>query len=455
MIFVGNQRGGARDLARHLMKPENERVEVHEIQGFVARDLEGAFIESYAISKATKCKQHLYSLSLNPPKEADVTPELLVDAANRAEEALGLTNQPRAIVFHIKHGRAHAHAVWCRIDSENMRAVQMSYDRPKLQTLARDLYREHGWTMPRGFIRHEERNPCNYTLAEWQQAKRASRDPGKLKEIIQDCWMISDSKQSFTTALKENGFILAQGDKRGAVAVDHTGEAFPVGRAVGVKSKALKGRLGDLDQLPKREDAHRTAAALVTDRLEELRQDQRRIARERLENFAQQHRAAIESQRKEVERQEQRQTQRIAQEKEAAQARIRRGWRGFLDKITGRQRRIEVENRERLAETMVRARAERDHLAAAQDIARKRMMTCAADVKAEHEKNVRALSADITRIKPPAPNPSKYTEREIFMEDQQLEAFKAKRRRAPTANRKSRRKPNNPSHSRDGPRLGH
>ena len=31
MILVGNQRGGARDLARHLMKQDNERVEVHQL----------------------------------------------------------------------------------------------------------------------------------------------------------------------------------------------------------------------------------------------------------------------------------------------------------------------------------------------------------------------------------------------------------------------------------------
>lgn len=47
MILVGNQRGGARDLARHLMKQENERVEVAELRGFVADDLDGAFQEAY------------------------------------------------------------------------------------------------------------------------------------------------------------------------------------------------------------------------------------------------------------------------------------------------------------------------------------------------------------------------------------------------------------------------
>lgn len=43
MILVGNQRGGANDLARHLMKAENERVEVHEVRRCVASVLLGAF----------------------------------------------------------------------------------------------------------------------------------------------------------------------------------------------------------------------------------------------------------------------------------------------------------------------------------------------------------------------------------------------------------------------------
>lgn len=41
MILVGNQRGGAKDLALHLMKDENERVEIHELRGFMSDDLMG------------------------------------------------------------------------------------------------------------------------------------------------------------------------------------------------------------------------------------------------------------------------------------------------------------------------------------------------------------------------------------------------------------------------------
>ncbi len=169
MILHGNQRGGAKNLAIHLMKPENERVEVHELRGFVSENLEGAFQESYALSRATRCKQHLYSLSISPPINADITPEHFVDAANRAEQRLGLGDQPRAIVFHDKRGddgqlRRHAHAVWCRIDPETMTAKQLSYDKMKLREVSRDLHIEHNLKMPAGLINSKDRNPRNYTL---------------------------------------------------------------------------------------------------------------------------------------------------------------------------------------------------------------------------------------------------------------------------------------------------
>ena len=72
MILVGNQRGGGKQLALHLLKEENDHVHVHELRGFVAQDLRGALNEAYAVSRGTRCKQYLFSLSLNPPSSAEV-----------------------------------------------------------------------------------------------------------------------------------------------------------------------------------------------------------------------------------------------------------------------------------------------------------------------------------------------------------------------------------------------
>lgn len=446
MILVGNQRGGAQDLARHLMKDENERVTVHEIRGFVARDLAGALQESYAISQGTKCKRHLYSLSLNPPTEADATEELFEEAIERAEERLGLTGQPRAIVFHEKIGadgalRRHAHAVWCRIDTGNMRAVQMSHDWHKLNDLARDLYREHGWTMPRGFVRHEERDPRNYTLAEWQQAKRAGKDPAKTKALFQDLWAISDSRSSFSAALRENGYVLARGDKRGAVAVDHTGEAFPVGRAVGVKAKELRARLGDLDALPSREEAHRMAAKMVTDRLKELKAEQSQSLRKRLEGFEAERRRRLAEHHRRMENQRTALRARQGKEQAARQARFRKGWRGLIDKITGKKRRIEAENREAERTAAIRDAKARDDLAARQRATETALKTRRVETKLASRATLRELAADIRRLEPREQEQPKTPLRE---------AAEKRHARTPTAERKKRRAS---SRSRDGPSL--
>jgi hypothetical protein len=181
-------RGGSKDLALHLLKDENERVEVHEIRGFASRSLLGAFQESHTVSRGTQCKQHLYSLSLSPPKGADVTNAVFEDAIDRAERQLGLTGQPRAIVFHEKRGddgvlRRHAHAIWCRIDTSEMKARQLSFTHTKLQSLARELYLENEWEMPRGLLQKGYCDPRNFTLAEWQQAKRRGKNPKHLKAL--------------------------------------------------------------------------------------------------------------------------------------------------------------------------------------------------------------------------------------------------------------------------------
>lgn len=109
MILKGSQRGGSRQLALHLLNDiENDHVTLHELRGFVAQDLQGALAEAYAVSLGTRCKQFLFSLSLNPPKDGEAGIDELVSAADAAEERLGLQGQPRAIVVHEKQGRRHA-----------------------------------------------------------------------------------------------------------------------------------------------------------------------------------------------------------------------------------------------------------------------------------------------------------------------------------------------------------
>jgi len=245
MILHGNQRGGAKDLALHLLKSENEHVEIHELRGFVSDNLVSALNEIHAVSRGTKARQFVFSLSLNPPPSENVPMANFEDAIERIENKLGLNDQPRAIVFHEKEGRRHAHCVWSRIDTQAMKAIPLSFSKRKLMDVARELYREHGWTMPQGLMREGQFDPRNFTLAQWQQAKRIGKDPRAIKQVFQDCWAASDNQAAFQHALKEQGYTLARGDRRGFVALDNRCEVFSVPKWVGIKTKEARAKLTD------------------------------------------------------------------------------------------------------------------------------------------------------------------------------------------------------------------
>lgn len=84
MILKASQRGGGQDLAVHLMRTdENEHVELCELRGFAATNLRGAFKETEAISRGTKCRQYLFSVSLSPPEGVSVSVAIFRDAIRR------------------------------------------------------------------------------------------------------------------------------------------------------------------------------------------------------------------------------------------------------------------------------------------------------------------------------------------------------------------------------------
>ncbi|WP_313523534.1 hypothetical protein [Shinella sp.] len=69
---------------------------------------------------------------------------------------------------------------------------------------------------------------------------RAQRDPTAVKKTFQDCWGTSDSLKAFQHSLEMRGFYLAQGDRRGHVAVDIKGEVYPISRWTGINAKDVR-----------------------------------------------------------------------------------------------------------------------------------------------------------------------------------------------------------------------
>lgn len=445
MILHGNQRGGGKDLALHLMKDENERVQVHEIRGFVADTLIGAFTESYAISKATRCKQHLYSLSINPPKDADIGDDAFVDAVEQTEKKLGLTGQPRAIVFHEKRGedgvlRRHAHAVWCRIDTDQMKAVQLSHSKLKLRDVSRDLHIQHDLTMPKGLINSKDRDPRNFTLEEWQQCKRAKKDVHRVKDIFKDAWAVSDSRASFAHALAEQGYILAKGD-RGHVAVDYKGETFAVSRYAGIKARQVCEKFGEADGLPDVDRAQQIAAKQITDRLKVLKTEQQLQADRKAIAAKYEAQVMKERQTKAAETLKADHTKRQQTEEQARQGRLRKGFMGLVDRVTGKRKRTLEQNQREQAAAARRDHVETQSLRHLQHRAFIEQRKRAATVQRPFKEAVKELETDIREVSKP-PTPSKDRDKAQYMAK---EKFKAARSQRPRRSR---------NRNRDGPSPG-
>jgi hypothetical protein len=155
MILKGNPRDGGQKLATQLLNADNnQRIEILELRGAIADDLHGAFEEWEAYSMATHCFKYLYSLSINPdPTQGSLTRVQYFDLIERAEKKLGLSAQPRAVVFHVhRDGREHCHVVWSRIDmrSAKIKAIDIAYDRFKLMGVTQEFARDYGLTLPAG-----------------------------------------------------------------------------------------------------------------------------------------------------------------------------------------------------------------------------------------------------------------------------------------------------------------
>ncbi len=260
MILKGNTRAGAADLVNHLMnEADNDHVEVHTLDGFASTTFADSLFEVEAIAKGTNCKKPFFSLSLNPPMDASVMEHNFEDAIEQAGIALGMADQPRAVIFHEKEGRRHCHVVWSRIDAEHMKAIPDSYTRYKLQEVSRALFLQHGWELPKGLNRDERGSEDNTSRADQEIAKRSGLTLDDHKVIIGNAWGLSDDAASFAAALDERGYILGQG-KRGFVAVDiTTGDAHSIPRRLGLKKKEIESRIGQPAGLPSIDAARREA----------------------------------------------------------------------------------------------------------------------------------------------------------------------------------------------------
>lgn len=245
MISKGNTHRNGKKLARYMM--DDDRAKLWELRGFAADNLEDAFRSVHVMAEATKCQQPFFHLYVRTPNGEELSRDQWQRIANRIESKLGLSDQPRAIVFHRdKAGHEHMHVAWSRIDTDVMRAVPLPFFKERLVEVSRQLEVELGLTRVTSERDGKTKAP---TRDEFEQARRLGVDIKDVREKIRHCWDHSDNGRSFEAALAEHGYLLAQGDRRAYIVIDHEGGLHALGkRILDVSAAQVRARLADLDR---------------------------------------------------------------------------------------------------------------------------------------------------------------------------------------------------------------
>jgi len=399
MILISSSRSGGANLATHLMRTDqNEHVDVHELRGFVADNLHDAFKEVEAISRATKCKKYLFSISLNPPEEAAVSVEEFIRTVDRIEEKLGLVGQPRALVFHEKENRRHLHAVFSRIDAETMTAREMDFHKLKLRDISRELYLENGWKIPRGLMNSAERDPTNFSRAEWEQAKRFGQDPRWIKQVARECWTSSDNAKAFQRSLEDRSMHLAIGDRRSFVIVDSLGGVYSLPKALDIKTKEVRARLGDGAELPNVQDAQRQIGERLTPAMRKHIEASRKAFADKFRPMAEQKAQTTQQHREARRALELKQANERDNQAREAQSRMPRGLRGLWNRITGRYQEMRRENEAAADAKRKQHDSERQALIESQREQRRALQSQIASLRKRQAEQLLELRRDLGRF---------------------------------------------------------
>lgn len=410
MILFASQRSGASELAAHLLNgDDNDHVTLHEVRGFIADTLEGAFREIEAISKGTRCKQFLFSLSLNPPEYADVPVEDFEAAIDEIERKLGLLDQPRVIVFHEKNGRRHCHVVWSRLmfseHTKRMIAIRMSHFKQKLMDVSRYQFLKHGWKMPEGMKRGQDRSPWHLTREEYRQSVRLSEDAQALKAIFRGAWEQSDTLKTFVAALQERGFLLARGDRRGFVALDVTGGVYSLTRWIDIGTRELKARLGKPETLPTVEQAKAYIAERMSENLQRYIAESKQRAKDIRQPLVQEIRTLVAVQRKERQDLVERQQARWVEETKTRAARLPRGFKGIWHKATGAYKKVRAQNEAETKAALDRDRKELHALIRSHLLERQDLQKTVKSYKEEHKREALRIRSEVAKYVSTATGP--------------------------------------------------
>lgn len=265
-MISGAERGRGGDaLAKHLLKPENDAVEVLTPRGLGSPDLIGQVRELVALSLGGRTDRPVYHV------HADPDPAIADNDGARArfwslfEAEFGLGGQPFCGAAHVKHDRKHEHRVYSLVRPSGA-VVDVGYDYLRRERVARTVEFEFGMPVPTPSkharaITKALREQGRDDVADWMEASgttQAARPVARLspqERLIQErtgidldtlraaalaAWRESADGAGFLEALRARGLDLREG-RSGPVVVDGTGTAHLATRLVGAAARRADG----------------------------------------------------------------------------------------------------------------------------------------------------------------------------------------------------------------------
>lgn len=211
----------ARKMGAHLLKDENEVVQVWESD---TDGVENTLVDFQLYTKVTQGNRGIYHVAISPREDETMTREQWSQAVEAIEQKFGLSGQPRVQVYHEKEGRPHLHVCWSMVDFEKRKLIDIGRgDHFKLQELATELEREFGHELTE---RAANDNTIEITAKDRARESRTGKSAKARKELMREIWQRTSTHGEFVAALEKAGYILSKGDKCRFAITDRDGDGY-------------------------------------------------------------------------------------------------------------------------------------------------------------------------------------------------------------------------------------
>ena len=205
----------------------------------------------------------VYTYSLSWHKDDQPTREEMQEAAFETLDCLELKDHEAVIVAHRDTDHPHVHVICNLVNPNTGRTHTAQLDQKKLSEWAQEHDKRFGrdhcperiknnQERIKGQLKQEFTRQQDHKKREGKEGKtaqfvkhRTKADPRAM--MIQDLYNRSDSGKAFRSALKEEGYDLAQGHKGRVAIVNEYGQVFSLSRQLkGQRARDIKSRLSDV-----------------------------------------------------------------------------------------------------------------------------------------------------------------------------------------------------------------